>query len=435
MRYIEEKYREENVEREKLVYGAIKGMTEALDDPYSQFMEPEMYTETMGDTTGEYGGLGIAIDITVANDYKRLTVISTFEDTPAHKAGVQAGDYIIKINGESTAGISLDIAKKKLRGKPGTEVRITVMREGEEEPRDFVITRNVIQIETVQSKVLGNDIGYIRIRQFANTTPKDVDKALGNFGKAKVKGVILDLRTNPGGTLPAAVEVASDFLREGQLIVYTEGRRPEDYKEFRVEKGSPHSQHPLVVLVDQWSASGSEIVVGAIKDHKRGLIVGNEHPTFGKGSVQTIFPMRDGKAGLKLTVANYYTPNGNNINKVGINPDVKYPRLTTPETRMYWELRGSKSLKEFVKESGDDILNRLRMAEEKDDEESPDKNLFDSFVKKLAKEDIVLSKNLIKLAIAYETSDEADEYEYNPIIRFAINHLRALELLDVAGSG
>jgi len=162
--------------------------------------------------------------------------------------------------------------------------------------------------------------------------------------------------------------------------------------------------------------------------------VGNEHPTFGKGSVQTIFPMRDGKAGLKLTVANYYTPNGNNINKVGIAPDVRYPRLTAPEARMYWELRSSKSLKEFVKESGDDILKRLSIAEENDDE-NPDKNLFDSFVKKLAKEDIVLSKNLIKLAIAYETSDEVDEYEYNPIIRFAISHLRALEILDVTGSG
>jgi carboxyl-terminal processing protease len=324
----------------------------------------------------------------------------------------------------------LDAAKHKLRGEPGTKVEITVMREGEDEPIDIVITRGLIQVETVESEILENDIGYIRIRQFSDTTPKDVDKALDDFEKAKVKGVILDLRTNPGGTLSAAVEVASDFLREGQLIVYTEGREEEDRKEFRVQKGTPHPRHPLVVLVNRWSASGSEIVVGAIKDHKRGLIVGNEHPTFGKGSVQTIFPMQDTKTGLKLTVAYYYTPSGKNINGVGIEPDVKYPRSTAPEAKMYWKLRGSESLKEFVKEAGDDILERLEVTKG-NGTESPDMRLFDSFVKKLSKDNIVLSENLIKLAIAEETKDEADEYEYDPVIRFAVNHLRAFEVMGL----
>jgi len=432
MLYIRDKYREENVDVEKLTYGAIKGMTEALDDPYSQFMTPEMYKETMDDTSGRFGGLGIVIDITVANDYKRLTVISVLDGTPAHKAGVEAGDYIIEIDGKSTFGISLDRAKDKLRGEPGTKAKITVMRESEDEPIDIVITRGLIQVETVVSRILENDIGYIRIRQFADTTPEDVDKALDDFEKARVKGIILDLRMNPGGTLSAAVEVASDFLREGQLIVYTEGRTEEDYREFKVQKETPHPWHPLVVLVDQWSASGSEIVVGAIKDHKRGLIVGNEHTTFGKGSVQTIFPMQDAKTGLKLTVAHYYTPNRKNINKVGIEPDVKYPGLTlTPsEAKMYRKLRDSESLKEFIKEAGDDILKRLEAMEE-NGTENPDRDLFNSFVRKLSKEDIVLSENLVKLAVAEKTKDEADQYEYNPVIRFAINHLRALEIIGL----
>ena len=226
---------------------------------------------------------------------------------------------------------------------------------------------------------------------------------------------------------------ASDFLTGGQLVVYTSGREESDRKEYLVPKNAPHPWHPLVVLVDEWSASGSEIVVGAIKDHRRGLIVGGEDSTFGKGSVQTIFPMPDGETGLKLTVANYYTPNGNNINKVGIEPDVKYPGLTlTPsEAKMRRKLRDSESLKEFIKEAGDDILERLRYNGKKDkDEENPDEELFRSFVKKLAQKNIVLSENLIKLTIALETQDDADEYEYDPVIRFAINHLRALEVTN-----
>ena len=215
-------------------------------------------------------------------------------------------------------------------------------------------------------------------------------------------------------------------------MVYTQGRSEEDYREFRVQKGKPRSRLPLVVLVNQWSASGSEIVVGAIKDHKRGLIVGNEHSTFGKGSVQTIFPMPDGKSGLKLTVANYYTPSGKNINKVGIEPDIKYPDSTSSEVRIFRKLRSSENLDQFVKEAGDDILKKLETVKGNGTQENPDLGLFRSFTKKLSQEDIVLSESLIKLAIAYKTENEVDEYEYDPVVRFAINHLRALEVLDLA---
>ena len=431
---IKNRYKDSNVDEEKLVYGAIKGMVEALNDPYSQFMTEEIYEEIMDDTSGKFGGLGIEIGITSFNGYRRLTVISPIEGTPAYKAGLEAGDYITKINGESTFGINLDKAKQKLRGKPGTKVNLTIMRENEDDPIDISITRDLIKNPTVRSRVLDNSVGYIRISQFADTTPENVEKALNEFEIANVKGVILDLRTNPGGTLSSAVDVASFFLKEGQLIVYTKGRTDDDRMEYVARKGSSHPKHPLVVLIDEWSASGSEIVVGAIRDHKRGLIVGTGSSTFGKGSVQTIFPMRDGKTGLKLTVADYYTPNGKNINLVGIEPDIKYDgfALMPSEARMFRKLRSSKSLDEFISEAGDDILKRLNRKNGKD-AENPDDELFKSFVKKLSQEDIVLSENLIKLAIAEKTKDETDEYEYDPVIKFAISHLRALDVLNLKG--
>lgn len=436
MGLIRNKYKEEDVDTDKLIHGAIKGMTESLqeeyEDPYSQFMIPDSYQETMDDTSGRYGGLGIEINLSTVDGYRRLTVMSTFDGTPANEAGLEAGDYIVRIDGELTFGITVNEAKHKLRGEPGTKVKLTVVRESEDEPIDIPVTRGLIRIPTVKSRVLEGDIGYLRLIQFSDTTPKDVDSELDQFEKAKVKGLILDLRTNPGGTLSAAVEVASDFLREGQLVVYTQGREAEDRKDYIVSNGSPHPWHPLVVLVDQWSASGSEIVVGALKDHKRALIIGGESPTYGKGSVQTIFPMRDGATGLKLTVAHYHTPSGANINKIGIEPDIKYPSTTPSEAKMYRKLGNSETLKKFIEEAGDDILARLRNINGKDDG-NPDKEMFRSFIKKLAQEDIVLSENLIKLAVAEKTKSDVDEYEYDPLINLAISHLRAFEVLDING--
>jgi len=409
----------DSISSEKLTYGAIKGMLESLKDPYSQFLDVDMYKDVMDDTSGKFGGLGIEIGITTVDEQDRLTVISAFEGNPAQKAGVESGDFIIEINSESTYGISLYEAKRKLRGEPGSKVSIKVMREQEEDPITFNITRGLIQIKTVKYSLLDNKIGYIKLTQFADTTPKDVDDAINSFEKEKANGIILDLRSNPGGTLSAAVEVAGNFLKKGQLIVSTRGRRAEDNKKFYAKDGEPHTKLPLAVLVDRWSASGSEIVVGAIKDYKRGVIIGDGKSTFGKGSVQTIFQL-DAKTGLKLTVAYYYTPNGTNINEIGIEPDIKRPSPTPSELKMYRNLYNNKNLDEFVSQSGNNILKRLST----DKNYAQDRNRFDKLIKKLSEDGVSLNEELIKFAIAQKTNDQNDDYEYDPIIKFAMNHLK-----------
>jgi carboxyl-terminal processing protease len=416
---ISENYRDkESIEQEKLMYGAIKGMAESLGDPYSQFLAPEMYKDTLDDTTGKFGGLGIEIGMTTVKGQDQLTVMSVFEGNPAHKVGVLPGDYIVEIDSKSTIGISLYEAKCKLRGEPGTKIEIKVEREHEENPIKFNIIRDVIKVKTVKYNIM-DEIGYIRLTQFSDTTPKDFDKAIDIIESTKVKGIIMDLRSNPGGTLAAAVDVASVFLKAGQVVVSTKGRIQENNQEFRVQKGKRHTDLPLIVLTDRWSASGSEIVVGAIKDHKRGLIISTNDSTFGKGSVQTIFPMLDYKSGLKLTVAYYYTPSGENINKVGIKPDIKRPGLTTAETKMYQDLLSNKDVAAFVEKSGDNILVQLEGTK------GTDREKFDELIKKLARENIKLDESLVKYAIAQKTKNEIDEYEYDPLIKFAKDRLKS----------
>jgi len=418
LQYITVNYRDkESIDQEKLMYGAIKGMTDSLGDPYSQFLTPDMYKDTLDDTTGKFGGLGIEIGMTKVNEQDQLTVISVFEDNPAHKVGILPGDYIVEIDGKPTAGISLYEAKRKLRGDPQTNVEIKVERENEEEPIKFVIVRDIIKVNTVKYKML-DGVGYIRLTQFSDTTPKDFDKAINDIEIAKAKGIILDLRSNPGGTLTAAVDVASVFLQPGQIIVSTKGRVREDNKEFKSKKDEQHTDLPLIVLTDRWSASGSEIVVGAIKDHKRGLIVSTNDSTYGKGSVQTIFPMSDGKSGLKLTIAYYYTPNGENINKVGIKPDIKRPGFTADEMKMYQSLISNKDIAEFVEGSGSNILGKL-------DKSKADKDKYNGLIRKLSTENIKLNESLVKLAIAQKTKNDTDEYKYDPLIKFAMDRLKS----------
>ncbi len=306
---------EEKVKTRDLVYSAIRGMLEALD-PHSAFMTPEVYTEMQQDTQGMFGGLGIEISM----EEHQLTVVSPIEDTPAFRAGIKSGDKIVKIEGELTKKLSLMEAVKKLRGPKGTPVTITIMREGFDKPKDFTITRDIIKVKSIKYRELESNIGYIRITSFQERTSQDLEDALNNLEGKKMKGLVLDLRNNPGGLLSQAVDVCRKFLKEGDLIVYTEGRIPSQNQKFFADKVRAHPLYPMVVLVNSGSASASEIVAGAIQDTNRGIILGTQ--TFGKGSVQTVVPLSDG-SGVRLTTARYFTPKGRSIHGTGITPDIK----------------------------------------------------------------------------------------------------------------
>ncbi|MFH2137933.1 MAG: S41 family peptidase [Candidatus Omnitrophota bacterium] len=302
-----------------VIYGALKGMLSTLD-PYSQFMDPEMYNELRVETEGEFGGLGI--EITLKDSL--LTIITPLDGTPADEAGLEAMDRIVKIDGEITRDITLGEAVKKMRGKPGTPVTLTIIRENEEELKDFTIIRAVINIKAVRkAEILENNIGYIKLVDFSEKTKHDLDSALSTLEKQGMDSLIFDLRNNPGGLLISSVEAASEFLPTGDLIVYTKGRYKEHDLEYHSTGKTGFKNIPLIVLINGGSASASEIVAGAIQDNKRGIIVGTK--SFGKGSVQTVIPLRDGSA-LRLTTAKYYTPSGRTINEAGIIPDVVVER-------------------------------------------------------------------------------------------------------------
>jgi len=304
------------IESKDLIYGALKGMLGALD-PHSQFMDPDTYTELKVETTGKFGGLGI--EITIKDGL--LTIITPLEDTPAWKVGLKPGDRIVKIEDEVTRDFTLFDAVKKLRGKPGTDVNITVLREDVGKLIDFKITRDIIKIKDVkEAKVIEDSIGYIRLVEFRENTGKSISKALSNLEKEGATAVILDLRNNPGGLLDAAVKVANSFIEAEQIIVSTKGRKELQNIVYKSNSKKPYLDWPMVVLVNEGSASGSEIVAGALQDYDRAIIMGIK--TFGKGSVQTVIPLGDGSA-LRLTTSEYFTPSEKNINGVGITPDVE----------------------------------------------------------------------------------------------------------------
>ena len=312
----------DDVKPKDLIYGALEGMLASLD-PYSQFLDPETYQELKVETEGEFGGIGIVIAIKDGI----LTIVSPLEDTPGYKAGLEAGDRIVKINGQSTKGITLMEAVKKLRGKPGTEVILTVLREKEHRLIDFKIVRDVIKIKSIkEAKVLEDNIGYIKLMEFQENTTSDFKKALKELDAEGIEGLILDLRNNPGGLLDVAVDVTSEFLPQGKLIVYTKGRSEKQNMEFK-SKGGSFLEKPVIVLINKGTASGAEILSGALQDNNRAVIIGQS--SFGKASVQTIIPMKDGSA-LRLTTAHYYTPSGNLISEKGIQPDIvlKETKLT-----------------------------------------------------------------------------------------------------------
>lgn len=323
--YIEEKTPQE------LIYGALHGLLSSLD-PYSQFMEPDIYKEMKVDTKGQFGGLGI--EITLRDGW--LTIITPIEDTPASRAGLEPGDRIFKINGKSTKNITLMGAVKKLRGKPGTTVHITVMRRGAKKLLEFDLTRAIIPIVSVKEvKILEDGIGYIRLAQFQQNTLKEFDEAAEKLQQEDLRALILDLRYNPGGLLTTAIGVADRFLPKGKVIVQTVGRGDKVEMEAKSTGRDRFKGIPVVVLINNGSASGSEIVAGALRDNNRAVLVGMK--TFGKGSVQSVLPLRD-KSALRLTTGHYYTVSHRKIQDEGITPDIEI-KLTTEETKALLQQR------------------------------------------------------------------------------------------------
>ena len=323
---IVEKNYVESVETDKLLRGAINGMIKSLD-PHSSFMTGEMYKELEVETRGSFGGIGI--EITLVKDV--LTVVSPIEDTPAYTAGVKAGDQIIRIDGKSTKDITIMDAVKQLRGPKDTKVTITILREGLAKPKEIELIRSTIKIRSVRWKVYDEHIGYIRIAQFQERTGDDLKKALREIEtKAKpLNGIVLDMRNNPGGLLNQSVEVSDLFLKSG-IIVSTRGRTKTMENKAGARDDGNEPTCPMIVLVNEGTASAAEIVSGALQDNGRAVILGTQ--TFGKGSVQTVIPLEDGAA-LKLTTAKYYTPNGRSIQAEGIIPDIVVKQIPPPEEK------------------------------------------------------------------------------------------------------
>ena len=317
----------EEVNMRDLIHGAINGMLSALD-PHSSFMPPDVYREMRLDTRGEFGGLGI--EITIRDGV--LTVVSPIEDTPASRAGLQSGDQIFKIEEQSTKGLNIMDAVKLMRGPKGSGLTITIMREGFEKPREFSLTREIVKIRSVRARTLAEGIGYVRLAQFQERTSEDLHDALEGLRQengGNLKGLVLDLRNNPGGLLDQAVKVSDLFLSEG-LIVYTEGREEGSQMKFQAHSRGTEPTYPMVVLINGGSASASEIVAGALQDHDRAVVMGTQ--SFGKGSVQTIIPLSD-TSGLRLTTARYFTPKGVSIQARGITPNITVNTAEVRETK------------------------------------------------------------------------------------------------------
>ncbi|MGV3771485.1 MAG: S41 family peptidase [Verrucomicrobiales bacterium] len=356
----------EKVSYQDLIYAATKGMISTLD-PHSEFMEPSKYTDLKNDTEGAFGGVGIVVGLRDGV----LTVVAPMEDSPAFKAGILAGDKIVKIEGKSTEKFTLPDAVKKLRGEPGQEVTISISRPNQPAPKDYKLTRAVIKVDTVKDinnknefPVGSDKIGYVRLTQFGEQTTSEFEKALEKLKKQGMQGLILDLRNNPGGLLDQAVKVCDIFLPRGQLIVSTEGRTQRTKTDqYKATGRDEYKDVSIVILVNGGSASAAEIVSGCLQDVGRAFVIGEQ--TFGKGSVQSILPFPDGSA-LRLTTAKYYTPSHKVIHEKGITPDSIVPMTAEEEEALYYKrVAGGiesldESLKEKVKSARDIQLERAQ---------------------------------------------------------------------------
>ena len=324
----------ESVDDKTLLTHAIRGMLSGLD-PHSTYLDPEEFKELQAGTTGTFGGLGIEVGM----EDGFVKVIAPIDDTPAQRAGIQAGDLIIRLDDQPVQGMTLNDAVKLMRGEPGTEIKLTVVRKGEEKPLEITLERAIIRVKSVKSRTLEPGYGYVRITQFQSQTGEQLRQALEGLQKeadGKLKGLVLDLRNNPGGVLQASVSVADAFLEDG-LVVYTDGRVKDAEMRYSAHAGDMLNGAPMVVLVNGGSASASEIVAGALQDQKRALIMGSK--TFGKGSVQSIQELANGGA-VKLTTSRYYTPSGRSIQAEGIVPDIVLPQITVDKVEL--EDRGVK---------------------------------------------------------------------------------------------
>ena len=306
----------DDVDQSEMMDSAINGVLQSLD-PYSAYMSPDLYKEMQTDTRGEFGGLGIEIGMEAGV----VKVISPIDDTPAAKAGIKAGDYIVKIGKEQVQGKSLLEAVKLMRGPVGTSIDLTVRRKNVKKPLEFKILRKIIEVKSVSSKKIGikKNLGYIRLKSFNENSDKQFLKSLKEFEKnTKIKGYVFDLRNNPGGLLTQAINITDFFLNDGE-IVSTKGRKISETRKFFARKGDEIKGKPIIVLINNGSASASEIFAGALKDHKRAIIIGEN--SYGKGSVQSIIPLRNG-GGMRLTISKYYLPSGKSISEVGVTPDI-----------------------------------------------------------------------------------------------------------------
>jgi carboxyl-terminal processing protease len=341
----------DRTEESKLIAAAINGMLSGLD-PHSSYMDANSFRDMQVETKGEFGGLGMEVTM----EDGQIKVVTPIDDTPAAKAGIMANDVITHLNGESIQGLSLDLAIEKMRGPVHTTVKLTVTRKGQDKPIEISITRDVIRVSSVRSHLDGDDVGYIRLTQFTEQSTDGLQKAIadisGHSGD-KLKGFILDLRNNPGGLLDQAISVSNAFLNRGE-IVSIRGREPEDMQRFeaKLDPGDLTKGKPLIILINGGSASASEIVAGALQDHKRGTLIGTR--SFGKGSVQTIIPLSPVDGALRLTTARYFTPSGRSIQALGITPEIELPQDVPDDIKGEAELGGEASLRGHLKAQGEE---------------------------------------------------------------------------------
>src|SRR5690349_12559628 len=329
----------------KLIEQAINGMLNGLD-PHSSYMDPKSFRDMQVQTRGEFGGLGI--EVTMEDGL--VKVVTPIDDTPAAKAGILANDVITQLDGEQVQGLTLNQAVEKMRGPVNTKIKLTIMRKGQDKPIEVSITRDIIRVRSVRSRVEGDDVGFIRISQFNEQTSEGLKKAISDIttqvGKDKLKGYVLDLRNNPGGLLDQAISVSDAFLERGE-IVSTRGRNPEETQRYSARPGDLTNGKPVIVLVNGGSASASEIVAGALQDHKRATILGTR--SFGKGSVQTIIPLGNNNGALRLTTARYYTPSGKSIQAKGIVPEIEVLQDVPEDLKARSDTKGEASLRGHLK--------------------------------------------------------------------------------------